>query len=148
MPQEYSATDPRTGLQVTIRGEFPADPDERVRVARTANLFTRLISTILATENEYERRERFRAIETQLEVADALIKGDMAEVQRLLRETLQQMGVTEEQMQEVQRELRRQLEAMGQEVPPELRNLLFPDEGEPPAESDAPAPDVEPPSKN
>jgi hypothetical protein len=132
MPQEYSATDSRTGLQLTIRGDFPADPDERVRIARTANLFTRLLSTILTTENEYERRERFRAIDTQLEIADALIRGDAGEVQRLLRDTLSQMGVSEEQLQQVEAELRRQIEAMGGELPPELRDLFGPEEGDEP----------------
>jgi hypothetical protein len=135
MPQEYSATDARSGMQITIRGEFPADPEERVRIARTANLFTKLLSTILGTENTTERRERFRAIETQLEIADALIRGDVAEVQRLLRDTLGQMGVTEEQMRQVEAELRRQIEAMGGELPPELRNLFSPGDDEPPPET-------------
>ena len=124
MPHEYSATDSRSGLQVTIRGEFPEDPEERVRIARTANLFTRLMATILATANGTERHERFRAIETQLEVADAVIRGDGAEVQRLLRETLTQMGVSEEQMREVETQLRRQIEAMGGAIPPELADLF------------------------
>ena len=75
MPQEYQATDSATGIEVSITGEFPSDPDDRVRIARTANLFTRLMATILSTENEYERRERFKAIETQLELADALIRN-------------------------------------------------------------------------
>lgn len=141
MPQEYSATDPRTGLQITIRGEFPSDPEERVRIARTANLFTKLLSTILATENATERHERFRAIETQLEIADALIRGDAAEVQRLLRDTLTQMGVTEEQMRQVEGELRRQIEAMGGELPPELRHLFSPGEEEPPPDEDLPLDD-------
>jgi len=128
MPQEYNATDSRTGLHLTIRGEFPSDPDERVRIARTANLFTRLFSTILATESDPERHERFRAIETQLEVADALIRGDVREVQRLMRDTLRQVGVSDEQLAQVEQELRRQLEAFGAEVPGELRKMLFPDE--------------------
>lgn len=115
MPQQYAATDSKTGLQVQVTGEFPEDPDDRVRIARTTNLFTRLISTILSTENGTERRERFRAIETQLEVADALIRGDLAEVQRLVRETLHQMGISEDQLAEVERQLREQLETMGAE---------------------------------
>lgn len=128
MPQEYSATDARNGLQVTIRGDFPDDRDERVRIARTANLFTRLMATILGTENATERHERFRAVETQLEVADAVIRGDGAEVQRLLRETLTQMGVSEEQMREVEQQLRQQIEAIGGEIPPELRGMFGGDE--------------------
>ena len=141
MTQEYSATDPRTGLQITIRGEFPADPEERVRIARTANLFTKLLSTILATENSTERHERFRAIETQLEIADALIRGDAPEVQRLLRDTLTQMGVTEEQMRQVESELRRQIEAMGGDLPPELRELFTSSEDDPPPDDDVPLDD-------
>ncbi len=125
MAQEYSATDPRTGLQITIRGDFPADPEERVRIARTANLFTKLLSTILSTENTTERRERFRAIETQLEIADALIRGDGAEVQRLLRDTLSQMGVTEEQMQQVESELRRQNRGHGRRASPRAARPLW-----------------------
>lgn len=140
MPQEYNATDPRTGLQVTVRGEFPSDPEERVRIARTSNLFTKLLSTILTTENTTERRERFRAIETQLEIADALIRGDVGEVQRLLRDTLGQLGVTDEQMQQVEAELRRQIEAMGGELPPELRGL-FGNDDDPPPDEDVPLDD-------
>jgi hypothetical protein len=115
MPHQYAASDTRTGLNVQVTGEFPEDPDDRVRIARTTNLFTRLMSTILSTENTTERRERFRAIETQLEVADALIRGDFNEVQRLVRETLHQMGVNEEQLRAVERQLREQLEALGAE---------------------------------
>lgn len=115
MPQQYSATDAETGLEVQVTGEFPPDPEDRVRIARTSNLFTKLMSTILATDNDYERRERFKAIETQLEVAEALIRGDLGEVQRLIRSTLEQMGITEEQMREVERQLREQLAALGRD---------------------------------
>ena len=113
MPQQYHAADNETGLEVTITGEFPPDPDDRVRIARTSNLFTRLMSTILATANDYERRERFRAIETQLEMADALIRGDVAQVQELMRSTLSSMGITDEQLKQAQEQFRSQLEAMG-----------------------------------
>lgn len=113
MPQQYVASDSTTGLQVQVTGEFPEDPDDRVRVARTTNLFTRLMATVLATTNDTERRERFRAIETQLEVADALIRGDLAEVQRLVRETLHAMGISDEQLREVERQLRDQLRTIG-----------------------------------
>lgn len=113
MAQQYHAADNETGLEVSVTGEFPEDPDDRVRIARTTNLFTRLMSTILSTENDYERRERFRAIETQLEMADALIRGDVSEVQELMRNTLKSMGVTDEQLSSAQEQLRSQLEAMG-----------------------------------
>ncbi|MDA1010009.1 MAG: hypothetical protein O2888_00885 [Chloroflexi bacterium] len=119
MPNQYSSRDSRTGLDVQVTGEFPEDPDDRVRIARTTNLFTRLMSTILTTETDTERRERFRAVETQLEVAEALIRGDMEEVQRLMRQTLANFGITEEQLAEVERQLRDQLEALGQgDLPP------------------------------
>lgn len=113
MPQQYAATDSRTGLEVTVTGEFPDDPDDRVRIARTSTLFTRLMATILSTENSYERRERFKAVETQLEIAEAVIRQDGAEVQRLLRETLTQLGVTDDQMKELEEEIRRRLRDMG-----------------------------------
>ncbi len=113
MPQQYVASDSQTGLEVTITGEFPEDPDDRVRIARTGTLFTRLMATILSTENATERRTRFRAIETQLEIAEALIRENFTEVQRLIRDTLSQMGVSEEQMQEFEAELRRQLQQFG-----------------------------------
>jgi hypothetical protein len=113
MPQQYHAADHDSGLEVTITGDFPPDPDDRVRIARTANLFTRLMSTILTTENDHERRERFRAIETQLEMADALIRGEVTEVQELMRNTLKSMGVTDEQLGQAQEQFRSQLEAMG-----------------------------------
>ena len=113
MPQQYVASDSTTGLQVQVTGEFPEDPDDRVRIARTTNLFTRLMATVLSTTNDTERRERFRAIETQLEVADALIRGDLVEVQRLIRETLHAMGISDDQLREVEQELREQLRAIG-----------------------------------
>lgn len=120
MPNQYVAADTRTGLEVQVTGTFPEDPDDRVRIARTTNLFTRLMGTILATESAAERRERFRAIETQLEVAEALVRGDFAEVQRLVRETLHQMGVTEDQLREVEQQLREQMERFGGNPPPGL----------------------------
>ena len=104
MPQEYSATDADSGLEVRVTGEFPADPEDRVRIARTTNLFTKRMSTILTTDHDYERRERFKAVETQLEVAEALIRG-----------TLKQMGISEEQMREVERQLREQLASLGRD---------------------------------
>ncbi|MCK9487426.1 MAG: hypothetical protein M0R73_12130 [Dehalococcoidia bacterium] len=119
MPQQYASKDARTGLEVQVTGDFPDDPDDRVRIARTTNLFTRLMSTILATENQTERRERFKAIETQLEVADALVRGDMQEVQNLVRETLRNMGVTDDQLKDVEQQLRAQLEQLGEgHLPP------------------------------
>ncbi len=113
MPQQYAATDSRTGLQVTVTGDFPEDPDDRVRIARTSTLFTRLMATILSTDSSFERRERFRAVETQLEIAEAVIRQDAMEVQRLLRETLAQLGVSEEQMREIEDEIRKRLREMG-----------------------------------
>ncbi len=150
MPNQYASRDARTGLEVQVTGEFPEDPDDRVRIARTTNLFTRLMSTILATENETERRERFKAIETQLEVADSLIRGDFDEVQRLMRGTLHAMGISDEQLAEVEEQLRTQFE--------QFRNLApgdfppgFPwgignppateDDDEPPPEDDRPLDD-------
>ncbi|MFA7296013.1 MAG: hypothetical protein WC211_02360 [Dehalococcoidia bacterium] len=109
MADQYVATDTRSGLQVAVTGTFPADPEDRVRIARTCTLFTRLMATILAMEDVTPRREGFKAIETQLEVADALMRGDGAEVQRLLRTTMTQAGVTEEQLQELEDQLRRHL---------------------------------------
>ena len=120
MPNQYASRDSRTGLEVQVTGESPEDPDDRVRIARTTNLFTRLMSTILATENETERRERFKAIETQLEVADALIRGDLDEVQGLMRQTLYAMGITDEQLEEVERQLRDQFEALRDMAPGDL----------------------------
>jgi len=129
MPQQYHAADTDSGLAVEITGEFPSDPDDRVRIARTTNLFTRLMATILTTENDYERRERFKAIETQLELADALIRGDAAEVQQLIRSTLSSMGVTEEQLQQAQEQIRTQLESIGGD--PSALDALFGGDSEP-----------------
>lgn len=113
MPQRYVASDSATGLEIQVTGEFPDDPDDRVRIARTSTLFTRLMSTILATEHAEERRVRFRAVETQLEIAEALIRQDFEEVQQLIRSTLTQMGVSEDQLEEFEAQLRRQLEELG-----------------------------------
>ena len=110
MPDQYVATDQRTGLSVAVTGEFPAEAEDRVRIARTTTLFTRLMSTILAMDEITPRRQGFRAVETQLEVAEALLRGDHSDVQRLIRETMTSMGVTEQQLEELQEELRRHLE--------------------------------------
>jgi hypothetical protein len=109
MPEQYVATDKRTGLEVSVTGAFPEHPQDRIRIARTTNLFARLMATILSTAQEGERREAFIAFETQMELADNLINHDMAEVQRLLRETLAKMGISEEQMRDLEDELRRRL---------------------------------------
>ena len=120
MPNQYVATDPRTGLEVMVTGEFPEDPEDRVRIARTSTLFTRLMATILAMEDATPRREGFRAIETQLEIADALLRREMDEVQRLIRDTLTSMGITESHLGEIEAELRRHLDQLGDEDPPSL----------------------------
>ncbi len=109
MAEQYAATDKRTGLEVAVTGDFPPHHDDRIRIARTTTLFTRLMSTILSTENETERRERFHAIETQLELAEALIRQDMDEVQRLMKSTLEKMGITPEQMDEMTKKILDQL---------------------------------------
>lgn len=117
MPQQYIATDSRTGLQVAVTGDFPEDPADRVRIARTSTLFTRLMATILGTAGEEERRARFRAVETQLEIAEALISGDHARVRDLMRASLTQMGIGEAQLAEAEREIRARLAELGEEVP-------------------------------
>ena len=109
MPEQYVASDKRTGVEVQVTGDFPPHPDDRMRIARTTTLFTRLFSTILATENESQRRQGFQAVETQLELAEALIREDAAEVQRLLRATMEKMGITEAQLEEMARKLMQQL---------------------------------------
>ncbi len=128
MPEQYVATDKRTGLEVAVTGEFPGHPQDRVRIARTTNLFARLMSTILSTEQETERREAFIAFETQMEIAEALIRQDMEEVQRLLRDTMSRMGITPDQMKQMEEELRKRLSDLGppfdqppgpEELPPE-----------------------------
>lgn len=105
MAQQYVASDTRTGLEVAVTGDFPPSHDDRIRIARTTTLFTRLMATILATEGESARRERFVAVETQLELAEALIREDFAEVQRLLRQTMERMGISEEQLNEMTRRI-------------------------------------------
>lgn len=114
MPEQYAASDKRTGLEVSVTGEFPPHQDDRIRIARTTQLFTRLMSTILATENDSQRRERFLAVETQLEMADALIREDMEEVQRLMRSTLERMGITPDQMDSMAKEILERLREGGE----------------------------------
>lgn len=113
MPSQYVARDARTGLEVTITGTFPDDPDDRIRIARTSTLFTRLMATTLGMEETEARRAGFRAVETQLEVAEALLRGDQSEVQRLVRSTLDQLGLNDEQLQELEEQLRRQFGGFG-----------------------------------
>ena len=104
MADQYVARDRETGFEVTVTGEFPEHPDDRMRIARTTTLFTKLMSTLLQRD-ESMRRMGFRAIETQLEIADALIRQDHVEVQRLVRETLTSMGVSEDQLREMAQRL-------------------------------------------
>lgn len=106
MTEQYVASDKRTGVEVSVTGEFPPHPDDRMRIARTTTLFTRLTSTLLDTENEAERRAGFRAVETQLELADALIRRDTDDVRRLVRQTMETMGVTKDQLEDLGRQLR------------------------------------------
>jgi hypothetical protein len=117
--EQYVATDKRTGLEVAVTGEFPDDPQERIRIARTSNLFARLTSTILSMDSQSQRRDAFIAVETQMELADALIRQDMEEVQRLLQDTLQKLGITPDQMREIEEEIRRRLGDLGENGPPQ-----------------------------
>ena len=116
MPEQYVATDKRTGLEVAVTGDFPNHPQDRIRIARTTNLFARLTSTILSMAQESDRRDAFVAVETQMELAEALIRRDMEEVQRLLQETFQKMGISPEQMREIEEEIKRRLGDLG--LPP------------------------------
>ncbi|HWC29064.1 MAG TPA: hypothetical protein VG845_03180 [Dehalococcoidia bacterium] len=111
--EQYVATDKRTGLEVAVTGDFPDHPQDRIRIARTSNLFARLMSTILAMDSESERRDAFIAVETQMELADALIRRDMEEVQTLLQQTLQKLGITPDQLREIEDEIRRRLGDLG-----------------------------------
>lgn len=120
MPEQYVAADKRSGLEVAVTGDFPPHPDDRMRIARTVTLFTRLMSTILLTESEGQRRERFLAIETQLEMAEALIREDLEEVQRLLQQTMAKMGISREQLDEMARKI---IQQFGGDAPP---GTLFP----------------------
>src|SRR4029078_11621249 len=106
--------DSRTGLEVAVTGDFPPAHEDRIRIARTCTLFTRLMPTILSTDSEAQRRERFLAIETQLEMADALIREDLPEVQRLMQSTMEKMGVTREQLDELTKRI---LDQLGGETP-------------------------------
>ena len=126
MPEQYVASDKRTGLEVAVTGTFPPHPDDRVRIARTCTLFTRLMATILATESESMRRERFLAIETQLEMAEALIREDLQEVQRLLQGVMEKMGVNKDELDEIARRIISELggddplPSGSDDLPPEL----------------------------
>jgi hypothetical protein len=104
MAQQYVASDNRTGLEVAVKGEFPPHPDDRVRIARTTNLFTQLMATILATDNETERRQLFVSLESALEIADALARQDMEAVNGLVQQFFTRHGLTQEQLQEMLRE--------------------------------------------
>ena len=69
-------------------------------------------------QSQVERRDAFIAVETQMELADALIQHDMEEVQRLLQDTMQKLGITPEQMREIEDEIRRRLGDAGTDAPP------------------------------
>lgn len=105
MSQQYTATDNRTGLQVAVTGEFPSHPDDRIRIAATTNLFTRLMATILTTENETERRTLFRSLEMALEWADAAARQDNTEMSAIVQRFLAEAGITPEQIEELFRQM-------------------------------------------
>lgn len=104
MAEQYVANEQRTGLEVTVKGDFPPHPDDRVRIARTTNLFTRLMATILATPNETDRRQLFVSLETALEIAEALARQDMEAVGQLVQDFLTKHGVTQDQLDEMMRQ--------------------------------------------
>jgi|SRR5215203_3479377 len=104
MSEQYVASESRTGLEVTVKGEFPPAPDDRVRIARTTNLFTQLMATILSTANETERRQLFVSLESALEIADALARQDMEGVSQLVQQFFARHGLTQEQLQEMLKE--------------------------------------------
>lgn len=109
MADQYVATDKDSGLEVAITGTFPPVPEDRIHLARTANLFTKLLAAGLATSNDSERRELFTHLEAQLELAAALVKQDFAEVTRLMQEMLARIGLTPERMQEMAKEFGEQM---------------------------------------
>ncbi|MEX2080802.1 MAG: hypothetical protein WEC33_04235 [Dehalococcoidia bacterium] len=141
MPEQYVASDKRTGLEVTLSGDFPPHQTDRIRIARTTNLFTRLISTILATPEDSLRRERFSAVETQLEIADALIRQDMDEVGQLLRTTMEKMGITHDQLEEIARQV---IERLGPDAAQGLGPLWPPPDDPSPPEDGSPEGDDHP----
>jgi hypothetical protein len=104
MAEQYIASESRSGLEVAVKGEFPPHPDDRVRIARTTNLFTQLMATILSTSNETERRQLFISLETALEIADALARQDMEAVNGLIQQFLSKHGLTPDQLQDLFRE--------------------------------------------
>ncbi len=109
MADQYVATDKESGLEVSITGTFPPVPEDRIHLARTANRFTKLLAVGLATPNDTERRELFTHLESQLELAAALIKQDSTEVTRLMQEMLSRIGLTPEKMEEMTREFTEQI---------------------------------------
>jgi|SRR5579883_275911 Mg/Co/Ni transporter MgtE len=124
MPSQYVATDKQSGLEVAITGEFPPTPEDRIHLARTANLFTKLLAAGLATNDDSLRRELFTHLESQLELAAALVKQDYDEVTRLMQEMLNRIGLTPEKLQE-----------MAQELAEQLKNLPHDDSGDTPFSS-------------
>jgi hypothetical protein len=114
MPQQYTATDNRTGLQVTLQGDFPPEPDDRIRIAATTNLFTRLMATVLATENATDRRGLFRSLEMALEWADAAARQDMEQMGSIVQRFLNEMGITPDQIEDM---IKRLQEGQGPEGP-------------------------------
>jgi hypothetical protein len=136
VPEQYVATDKRTGLEVAVTGSFPDHPQDRIRIASTTNLFTKLTATILSMGSESERREAFVAIETQMKLAEALIRQDMEEVRYLLQETLQRMGISPDQMRQIQEELRQKLGDLG-----DVSGLFGEETPPPPPDDDIPLDD-------
>ena len=79
------------------------------------------------------------------------MRGDFEEVQRLVRETLRTMGVTDDQLREVETQLREQMSRLGTDLPEGFPGL-FGGPAEPPSDDgpdprypdDLPPPPVDP----
>ena len=105
MAQQYVATDTRTGFKVEITGDFPPEKDDRIRIAATTNLFTRLMATVLSTPGPEERRGLFRSLEMALEWAEAAIRQDAEAMGLIMQRFLAEAGVTQDQVEDLVRRL-------------------------------------------
>lgn len=115
MAQQYVATDTRTGFKVEITGDFPPEKDDRIRIAATTNLFTRLMATVLSTDGPEERRGLFRSLEMALEWAEAAIRQDAEAMGLIMQRFLAEAGVTQEQVEDLVRRLQEE-----GSLPPEM----------------------------
>ena len=96
-------------LQLLEQAHLPCETPRNARQVRDSAGFVGALHRYVAGTPLYERIEAIR----DTRAAEALMRGEMQEVQRLVRETMHSMGISEEQLREFEEQIRKQMEGLG-----------------------------------